>query len=245
MQTHIEVTKRYEQGKMMEINGGTACFSGFDSYLSQVVGWGFKTPLNHYQADILKIEQFYQALQHTRVDIEFCPFVGQELAEFLSQRGYMVSELNNVSALNLADYKPVPVSDELLIKQLSPAELDDWAFKMAEGFDYPPAIEQFSHFARAKNIMVFGVYSQNELVAGATMAMHGPCCDLGVTSTLPRYRGQGLQKKLLWTRLNVAKASGLTIATVTTEAGTISDLNIQKVGFHCAYTRIKFTKLAI
>lgn len=38
-QTHIEVTQQYPQGKILEINGGAACFSGFDSYLSQVVGW--------------------------------------------------------------------------------------------------------------------------------------------------------------------------------------------------------------
>ena len=66
-------------------------------------------------------------------------------------------------------------------------------------------------------------------------------CDLGVTSTLPAYRGKGLQKKLLFTRLNFAKQHGMALATVTTEPGTISDLNIQKLGFHCAYTRIKMT----
>jgi hypothetical protein len=42
-QTHIEVTKQYENGHLLDINGGAACFSGFDSYLSQVVGWGFAT----------------------------------------------------------------------------------------------------------------------------------------------------------------------------------------------------------
>ncbi len=82
---------------------------------------------------------------------------------------------------------------------------------------------------------------REKIVAGATVALHGEVCDLGVTSTIPAYRGKGLQKQLLLTRLNFAKKNGLVLATVTTEPGTISDLNIQKSGFRCAYTRIKMT----
>ena len=71
--------------------------------------------------------------------------------------------------------------------------------------------------------------------------MHGDFCDLGVTSTLPAYRGKGLQKQLVKIRLSAAKRQGLSWATVTTEPGSVSDINVQKVGFHCAYTRIKMT----
>src|ERR1700751_6156796 len=98
-QSHIEVTAQYPEGCILEISGGAACFSCFDSYLSQVVAWGFATKPRHYLSDLKQIEQFYQACHHQRVDIELCPFVGNELAVFLSKRGYQVTELNNVSAL--------------------------------------------------------------------------------------------------------------------------------------------------
>jgi GNAT superfamily N-acetyltransferase len=242
-QTHIEVSKQYEDGQILEISGGAACFSGVDSYLSQVVGWGFATHSKQFKSEIENIEHFYKTQAHARVDIELCPFVGNELTVFLSQRGYCVSEVNNVSALNLQAYKPVDYALEPFeIREVVFAELDEWATRVALGFGYPKAKNQFFRYAQAKGVQAFAVYEHGFIVAGAVVAMHGDFCDLGVTSTLPAYRGIGLQKKLLHARLNFAKEQGLSWAIVTTEPGTVSDANVQKIGFHCAYTRIKMTK---
>ncbi|MCE0723376.1 GNAT family N-acetyltransferase [Legionella resiliens] len=241
-QTHIEVTQQYSQGKILEINGGAACFSGFDSYLSQVVGWGFNTKFKHFQSEIECIEQFYKTLNHKRVDIELCPFVGNELTAFLSQRGYCISELNNVSILDLKTYQPLDwAAGSLTIRKIKSSETREWAKRVALGFDAPEAEDQFVRYAQSKGVSAYAVYDNEFIVAGATLAMHGDFCDLGVTSTLPAYRGKGLQKKLLVTRLNTAKQHGLSWATVTTEPGSVSDCNVQKIGFHCAYTRIKMT----
>jgi GNAT superfamily N-acetyltransferase len=241
-QTHIEVTKQYEKGKILEINGGVACFSGFDSYLSQVVGWGFATQPKQFKSEIENIEHFYKAQVHSRVDIELCPFVGNELTVFLSGRGYGISEVNNVSALNLNTYEPVDYAEEPFeIREVKANELGEWATRVALGFGYSEAREQFFRYVQAKGVQAFAVYEQNRIVAGALVAMHGDFCDLGVTSTLAAYRGKGLQKKLLYARLNFAKKHGLSWAIVTTEPGTVSDANVQKIGFRCTYTRIKMT----
>ncbi|MGC1182673.1 GNAT family N-acetyltransferase [Legionella sp.] len=241
-QTHIEVTRQYEEGTVLEINGGAACFSGFDSYLSQVVGWGFATRPKQFKTEIEHIEHFYKAQDHLRVDIELCPFVGNELAVFLSRRGYGVSELNSVSALNLKTYEPVDlVVSPFEIRKVTPCELEEWATRVALGFGCPVAKKQFFRYAKAGGVQAFAAYKEEFMVSGAVIAMHGEFCDLGVTSTLPAYRGSGLQKKLLHTRLNYAKEHGLSWAIVTTEHGTVSDANVQKIGFHCAYTRVKMT----
>lgn len=241
-QTHIEVSKQYEEGRILEISGGAACFSGFDSYLSQVVGWGFATQPKQFKAEIEHIEHFYKTQGHARVDIELCPFVGNELTVFLSARGYGVSEVNNVSALNLKNYEPVVCALEPFeIREVAFAELGEWATRVAQGFGYPEARTQFFRYVQANGVKAFAVYEHELIVAGAVVAMHGAFCDLGVTSTLAAYRGMGLQKKLLHARLNFAKAQGLSWAIVTTEPGTVSDANVQKIGFHCAYTRIKMT----
>ncbi len=243
-QTHIQVTQQYTEGKLLEINGGAACFSGFDSYLSQVVGWGFNSRNKQFKSEIISIEEFYESQGHTRVDIELCPFVGNDLALFLSDRGYRLSELNNVSVLDLTTYQHNDYSSQSYdIQVIQPGDLNQWAHKVAEGFGYPEAVEQFTHYAKARGTTAFGVYdTQKQLIAGATIAMHGNVCDLGVTSTLEAHRGKGLQKILLGIRLNYAKEQGMRLATVTTEPGSISDLNIQKKGFHCAYTRMKMTQ---
>ncbi|MFI4919414.1 MAG: GNAT family N-acetyltransferase [Legionellales bacterium] len=242
MQSHIEVTKQYSHGAMLEVGGGVACFSGFDSYLSQVVGWGFDTKQRHFLTEIKAIEYFYKELNHTRIDIELCPFVGNQLAVFLSQRGYGVSELSNISALDLINYKQIDfLTHDFTIKEMQSNELELWAKTVAVGFGYPEAQEQFFHYASATGITAFGAYDRGVLVAGATVAMHGGVCDLGVASTLHAFRGKGVHKMLLMARLNFAKQQGLELASVTTAPGTVSDLNIQKMGFRCAYTRIKFT----
>lgn len=241
-QTHIEVTKLYSDGRILEISGGAACFSGQESYLSQVVGWGFNTPSKQFKAEIECIENFYKKLNHLRVDIELCPFVGNELTVFLSQRGYHISELNNVSVQDLKTYQPIVFNDHsLVIREIEPGEINEWATRIARGFGAPEAKEQFIHYVQSKGVSAFAAYDKDMIVAGATIAMHGDFCDLGVTSTLPEYRGKGLQKQLLLSRLNFAKQHDLSWATVTTEPGSISDENVQKMGFCCAYTRIKMT----
>lgn len=240
-ESHLAVTKQYAQGRILEIKGGAACFSGPDSFLSQVVGWGFCTQPSEFAKEINQIEHFYKSLGHTRVDIELSPFVGNELAVFLSQRGYKLSELSNVSLLDLIPYQPKILVQDLSIREIKPEQFAHWAKQVALGFGYPEAKPQFMNYLRAEGVLAFAAFDQDTVVAGATLAIHGEVCDLGVTSTLAGYRGRGLQKKLLLTRLNRAKEEGLVLATVTTEPGSISDLNIQKVGFVCAYTRMKMT----
>lgn len=240
-QSHKAITDQY-QGRILELNGGAAFFSGFDSYFSQVVGWGFNSKPSQFKSEINTIEAFYAAFNHTRVDIELCPFVGNDLAVFLSQRGYKVSELNNVSVLDLTAYTSLPeLGDDWIIKKISGREIGLWAKAVALGFDCLEAQEQFIHYAKANNITAFGVYHLDKLIAGGTLAIHGEICDLAVTSTLPAYRGKGIQKRLIDARLQYAKSQGVGLAVVTTEPGSISDTNIQKVGFRCAYTRIKMT----
>ncbi len=241
-QTHMEVTRRYPKGKIIEINGGAACFSECDAYLSQVIGWGFSTQPHQFLTEIELIEDFYQTQGNSRVDIELCPFVGNELAVFLGQRGYLVTELNNVSALNLESYNPIDCSiAPFELREIEGAALEEWSKQIALGFGYLEAQDQFFRYAQATGVKAFAVYDGSQIVAGALVSMHGAFCDLGVTSTLPAYRGQGLQKKLLHHRLTAAKNRGLSWALVTTEPGTISDANVQKIGFQCVYTRIKMT----
>lgn len=240
-QTHIEVTRQYTRGRFIEIHGGAACFSGVDSFLSQVIGWGFHTKEKHIKSEINSIEHFYKSMNHPRVDIELCPYVGNEIIAWLSLKGYQVAELNNISVLDLKAYQSVEADDRFTIREVEESELGAWSKQVALGFGYPEAETQFLNYAKAKGTKAFAAYKENKIVAGATIAVHGKVCDLGVTSTLLEYRGKGLQKRLLHARLNEAKRQGLEIATVTTEPGSISDLNIQKIGFGCAYTRLKMS----
>ncbi|KTC84505.1 GNAT family N-acetyltransferase [Legionella brunensis] len=240
-QSHLQFTNQHPLGAVLTIGSGAAFFSGGDSFFSQVVGWGFETNGMAFTSEIEAIEEFYRSKHYQQVDIELCPLVGNAIASRLSNRGYLVSEMNNISMLDLESFKGKLEDSACVVRQVSHNQLRDWAHCVALGFEYPKASEQFYLYAKTKGVTPFGAYVNNELAAGGTIAIHDGLCDLGITSTLPHYRGRGLQKALLYKRLEYAIQSGAKIASVTTEPGSISDLNIQKMGFQIAYTRIKFS----
>lgn len=244
LQSHLDVTEVYHEGKILKVGSGAACFSGVDSFLSQVVGWGFDSDEKELAKDIEKIEAFCLSLGMNQVNIELCPLVGNKLINALGQRGYCLEEVNNISVLDLDTYRPsmdmTSFPDIRIITEDD--ELKSWAKTIAEGFECPEAHGQFYQYTKAASVHAFAIEKEGRIVAGGTIAIHQGICDLGVTSTLPDYRGKGFQKALLSARLLYAKQRHATLASVTTEPGSISDLNIQKSGFGCAYTRLKLIK---
>lgn len=241
-QTHIDLAHCFSFGKVLEIGGGAACFAGSSSFFSQVIGWGFKLKTKEFKTHIELIEQFYRGCGHFTVDIELCPLVGNDVFIALSERGYSVTELNNISFFNLSSHSIQEGESLLTIRKINPDEIEQWAKIVALGFGCLEAQEQFACYARLNAVDAFAAYDNQQMVAGATIAKHGKVADLGVTSTIPTYRNRGLQKLLLKKRLDFAKNIGLSLLTVTTEPGSISNLNIQKIGFDCAYTRIKLSR---
>lgn len=241
-QTHIEMARSHPLGKILDLGEGAACFAGFSSFFSQVVAWGFNLTKKQFNQQTHAIEHFYHALNHPHIDIELCPLVGNDLPMALCKRGYELTELNNVSFIDLVEHNVNSSPNSFEIRSIEASEILDWSHKVALGFGYLEAQEQFAHYARLKGVTAFAVYNDGQIIAGATIAIHNNIADLGVTSTIPSYRGKGLQKLLLNHRLIYAQKRRIPLAIVTTEPGSISDLNIQKVGFRCGYTRLKFTK---
>jgi GNAT superfamily N-acetyltransferase len=58
----------------------------------------------------------------------------------------------------------------------------------------------------------------------------------------PKYRGQGIQQRLIAKRLLLGLEHGCDIAVVSTQPGTVSQRNMQRWGFQILYARTKFTK---
>ncbi|WED43473.1 GNAT family N-acetyltransferase [Legionella cardiaca] len=242
-QSHLQFTRQHTNGCLLEVGSGTAFFSGENSFFSQVIAWGFTTDYDKIGAELDAIEAFYRHQQHRQIDIELSPLVGNIFAHKLSSRGYLVSEMNNISVLDLSAFEASEVKENqsFTIEKINKNQLKLWAQCIALGFEYEEAWEQFYLYAMTENVIPFGAFLNNQLVAGGTIAIHNGICDLGITSTLPNYRGRGLQKALLYKRIEYAVQKKAMIASVTTEPGSISDLNIQKMGFQIAYTRIKFS----
>jgi GNAT superfamily N-acetyltransferase len=242
--SHLHLTQLSPSGSVLSVGSGSAFYSGENSFFSQVVGWGFDLTEENFIHDIESIENFYRRLGHKTVDIELSSLGGNSTAHQLSLRGYVVSEINNISILDLGSYKGdlVPLESNFVIDFVSDSEMKDWARCVALGFECEEAGEQFSIYGKAPGITCFGATLNGEFVAGGTISIQEGICDLGITSTLLQYRGQGLQKALLNKRLQYAVSQKADIASVTTEPGSLSDLNVQKSGFKLAYTRTKFSR---
>lgn len=242
-QTHIHVTRTYANHAVLMQSGGVACFSGSDSFLTQVIGWGFATEKDQFIAEIANIDHFYRQHGHHQVDIELCPLVPHWLPLWLSKRGYQLTEMNTISILDLRPYQAHAHSDKTpyQVRPIVDHELSAWARTVAHGFNCLDAEDHFYHYASAEHVTAFAAFVDDNLVAGGTIAIHNGMADLGVTSTLPLHRGKGLQKALLTSRLHFAQQAGVWLAVVTTAPGSVSELNCQKLGFHCAYTRVKLT----
>jgi GNAT superfamily N-acetyltransferase len=129
-----------------------------------------------------------------------------------------------------------------VIELKSEKEYQSWAAVVAKGFDADELATGFLHYAAAPTIHCYAAQIDGQLAAGATMGVDQGIADFGVTSTLPSARGRGAQRALLQRRLRHAQTLGLDVAVVTTEAGSISDRNVQRAGFQVAYTRQKFER---
>jgi GNAT superfamily N-acetyltransferase len=80
-----------------------------------------------------------------------------------------------------------------------------------------------------------------EVGGGGAVAMHDGVALLGGASTLPAFRGRGLQAALIEARLALAVAAGCDLAMTLTLPGSVSQRNCERQGFRIVYTRAKFT----
>ncbi len=112
-----------------------------------------------------------------------------------------------------------------------------------ESDDVPSALSEcFATYAHMPQVTCFLATQNGVSIGGGEIGIYEGVCDLGLASTLPQWRGRGAQKALLAQRLAYAVAEGCHLVTVTTEPGSISQINCEKMGFRIAYTRTKFEK---
>ena len=73
---------------------------------------------------------------------------------------------------------------------------------------------------------------------GAAQANRDGLATLFADSTIPRFRGRGLHRELIAARLNEAIAQGCDMATASTQPGSGSQRNYERLGFEVVYTKV-------
>ena len=225
-----------------ENDSGLMAFTGVDSPLSQSMALGFKGPVDAHC--VKKIEAFYRQFD-CPANIEVANVADASLTEQLVAHDFKVTEYSHVLVQELREAFTSPVIDGVVVRCMEKGEEETVARVLSEGFigaPDSPHLPLFNGFVRQKNASVHVAVIQETIVAAAGLFMHGNIALIGVATTLPAYRGRGLQKALITARLNWAIAQGCNRAMVVTEPATISQKNVQKMGFSIAYARAKFTK---
>jgi len=227
-----------------KIGSGYAVFAGVDSPLTQAFALGFDGAVG--DGEIAELETFF-AEHDSATNIEVSHHADMSLTMTLMDRGFRISEYSNVLLRRLGPGDDFPIASGNEIHQVGGDEITTLAQTVARGFaeseDPAPAlVDVMETFFQQANSLCFAATRGGRLAGGGAIFVRDGVAALAGASTLPEFRKLGIQSDLLKTRLKIAAEKGCELAMVTTLPGSLSQRNMEKLGFQVVYARTKFTK---
>ena len=225
----------------MPIAGGHAMFVGKDSPVTQAFGMGLHGAVSDAEMD--QFEEFFRS-RGSSVFIEVCPLADFSLTAHLDRRGYRVLEFSNVLFRDAsAEGLPSPRSGAQ-IQRAASADAGLWSRVVAEGFlgpDYPvEMLSLFEWLFRSEAGSGYLARVDGVAIGGGGTLIHEGVATFFGDSTIAAHRGRGVQLDLIAARLKDAVANGCDLVMATTQCGSISQRNYERLGFRVAYTRTKW-----
>lgn len=225
------------------VAGALVIYGGPSVPVNRAIGLGMFGPVT--PADLDQIEAFYHQFQADSV-IDLCPLADASLPRLLAGRGYHLR--NWMSMLYMPLPAPTPsYTPTLRVTRATADQADLWLETSARGFDETDEVAEATRRILIPNFhaahsQCYFAWQDATPVATAGMYLHAGVVELGGASTLFAYRQRGAQSALIQQRLHDAHALGCDLAIVLTSPGSASQRNMQRRGFHLAYTRAIFTR---
>ena len=113
---------------ILEAGGGIAVFLGAESPLTHAVGVGLDGPVR--EAELAGIEAFFRS-RNAPVSFDLAPLASPDLFRALGERGYRITEFNNVMIRRLAGFE---IALTPRVRRAQPGEDDLWAHTLGYGF---------------------------------------------------------------------------------------------------------------
>ncbi|KAL2835558.1 hypothetical protein BJY01DRAFT_223417 [Aspergillus pseudoustus] len=234
------------------VGGGVAAVTktSFGRKLNHVAGFGMDGPVT--DEDIDTIEALYKGTG-VAPEINLCPLAHESAKERLADRGYTVCAEMNVYAVALGTYQTTngeSNANNILISPISPDEHKTFIDLSTAGFQSGnPQSDLFHTLAATATIrpdtQLYFARINGEIAGTAGMALIdtplGHVAELYIDSTVPAFRGKGIQLALLKSRLAEAKEKGCELAAVTTWPTGTSARNVKRAGFNLAYKKDVYT----
>ncbi|MDQ6759176.1 MAG: GNAT family N-acetyltransferase [Acidobacteriota bacterium] len=221
----------------LSIAAGEAAFVGVGSPLTHAVGIGMAGPVS--DADLDRLEEFYR-VRDTAVVLDVCPLADPSLHQLLGERGYRITEFNNVLVRRLEPGASFHEAD--FVRRAQTAEEDAWTRTVARGFFER---DQMTLDEQILTSTIFGLDSgacwlasvDETPAAAAAIAVEDGVGTFFADSTITTYRRRGLQSALIQARLAYAVERGCDLVTASTMPGSSSQFNYERLGFRVIYTK--------
>lgn len=239
----------------VHVGTGVAAFTEtlFGRKLNHVTGLGMDgAPVDE---DALAALEAAYAGRGLATEIDLCPHADAALLPLLARRGYAVNAFSNTYARTLDDLGVAAATDrgqdvEILHGDDAHALFVDAS---VEGFsvqaqqrprDLLLALARIAQARADTSLFVARVNGRIAGSAGLSVAPTalGRIAELYIASTLPDWRGRGVQAALLRARLAAAREAGCALAVVMARAGNSSARNTERAGFRLAFTKATFAK---
>ncbi len=237
----------------LEIADGLALWLGEGSPVNVAAGLGMHGPVRI--EDLERLENFYHERGADAV-LSLCPFADHSLLTGLARRGWHVSDFENLFVLELGapharavrTEEPSDESDaDLDIRVCLPEDRAVWAQIAALGFADGEVTERGQEefglimAEREEAILVLG-WVDGEPVGTGSLVIDEGVGWLSGDSTLPRFRGRGIQQEIQRYRLRLAAEAACELAVTESVPGGVSQRNMERHGFRLAYTHVEFVK---
>jgi GNAT superfamily N-acetyltransferase len=228
-------------GEILTLPGALGVFLGQGHMFNQGLALGLGASLPG--GDLERLETFLGRGGATVV-VELTPGADPELPALLTSRGYRIQQFQQVWSRDLLGPLPLVVGE---IRPITAIEAELSAKVVQAGFletddidaqDCGPAIAM----DRGEGTIVFLAFVDGRPAAGGSLGIHGDVAALSGTSVLPRFRGQGLQRALLFARLTYARNLGCRLACSASLPGTVSQANLERTGFRTAYPKLELVR---
>lgn len=221
----------------LTLGGGVAV--GFDSVspINKVIGAGLDEVTN---SDLDRAEAAFTVLG-VPAFVEVCPLAHDSLLSNLARRHYRLVAFESALVCALDAAPAPPASPSIQVRDVRPSEMARWARTVAEGFGADPS----SDLARTLGTLLGATPRTRCLLAeidgvhagGAAVRIEDGVALCFATSTLPRFRGRGVQTALVDASLFAARMADADVATATTQPGSQSQRTFERLGFRVAFTR--------
>lgn len=239
----------YPEATTFRVGGGASVWYSPGNLVNGSFGLGMNGPVEREEVAAL-IAFFEGRGAPARIDV--CPYADSSLLRWLAEYGFVATAFETVlyqrlDAAEAAGAKPS--ADGSVVRVALATTADDrelWASLEARGFTDDAPDEAGVTLARAialrTDALHFIGYVGDEPAGTGMLYVADGIAMFNGDSTLPQWRGRGVQTAILAHRLAYAREAGCDLGVIEASPGGISERNQQRAGFAVAYTRVSMEK---